>query len=99
MGSFGPLCSVPSPLGLLTGLAIQMQQQFQSVLLTSGHDRRKQARAVLDFENLPELPAGAFEVATSRDQICHKALPPAHTLLAPDCHFQVRPSAFRLTVP
>ncbi|KAK9866833.1 hypothetical protein WJX84_006304 [Apatococcus fuscideae] len=50
--------------------------------------RRKQARAVLDFENLPELPAGAFEVATSRDQICHKALPPAHTLLAPDCHFQ-----------
>ena len=47
----------------------------------------KQAFAI-DFENLPELPTDAFELAPHKE-ISLKSMPAVNTLLPPDHHYKV----------
>ena len=54
----------------------------------SGHRRSsKKKRHVIDFENLPELPPGAFALAPHKD-ISLKSMPAVNTLLPPDHHYK-----------
>ena len=49
--------------------------------------RAKQAFAI-DFENLPELPSDAFELAPNQE-ISLKSMPAARSFLPPDHHYKV----------
>lgn len=53
------------------------------------HCRRTKQKHAIDFENLPELPAGAFDLAPHKD-ISLKAMPAVNTLLPPDHHYKVQ---------
>ena len=50
--------------------------------------RRIKAQHVVDFENLPELPDNAFELAPHKE-ISLKSMPAVNTLLPPDHHYKV----------
>ena len=50
--------------------------------------RRTKAQHIVDFENLPELPDNAFELAPHKD-ISLKAMPAVNTRLPPDHHYKV----------
>ena len=52
------------------------------------HCRRPKAEHVVDFENLAELPAGAFKLAKHKD-ISLKATSAVNTLLPADHHYKV----------
>ena len=50
--------------------------------------RRTKTQYIVDFENLPELPDNAFELAPHKD-ISLKAMPAVNTLLPQDHHYKV----------
>ncbi|DBB15061.1 TPA: hypothetical protein ACH3X3_004077 [Trebouxia sp. C0006] len=50
--------------------------------------RRIKAQHVVDFENLPELPDNAFELAPHKE-ISLKSMPAVNTLLPPDHHYKI----------
>ncbi len=50
--------------------------------------RRTKAQHIVDFENLPELPDNAFELAPHKE-ISLKSMPAVNTLLPPDHHYKV----------
>ena len=53
--------------------------------------RQAKAKHVIDFENLPDLPAGIFDLAASKD-ISLKSVVPVSNLLPPDHHYKVNSS-------
>ena len=50
---------------------------------------------MVDFENLPELPAGIFDLAPHKE-ISLKAVTAVNTLLPPDHHYKVDPCPYHL---
>ncbi|DBA88599.1 TPA: hypothetical protein ACH3X1_004246 [Trebouxia sp. C0004] len=50
--------------------------------------RRTKGQHIVDFENLPELPDNAFELAPHKD-ISLKSMPAVNTLLPPDHHYKL----------
>ena len=50
--------------------------------------RKAKDKYVIDFENLPELPAGIFDLAANKD-ISLKSVVPVSNMLPPDHHYKV----------
>ena len=50
--------------------------------------RQAKEKHVIDFENLPDLPAGIFDLAANKD-ISLKSIAAVNNMLPPDHHYKV----------